>query len=219
MTVTLKYNPDGREFVFTGPAEFYASLGGASEFLTAERIKQEALRFIVVGRETYQGMAYTKVRLVSRNGSERVGFINRVPAAGETLPVVPPGVVGGVAAGAAGGLPAAPPPPPPPPSRTAVRIGGSVKAPQQTKKVEPIYPPIAQSARVSGAVILEATIGVDGKVRDVKVLRSLPLLDQAAIDAVRQWEYEPTLLAGVPTPVLMTVTVTFKLQQPAPPQR
>jgi protein TonB len=74
-----------------------------------------------------------------------------------------------------------------------------------------VYPPIAQSARVQGVVILEAVIGPTGKVQDVKVLRSIPLLDQAAIDAVRQWEYTPTTLNGVPVPVIMTVTVNFTL--------
>ena len=83
------------------------------------------------------------------------------------------------------------------------------------KRVAPEYPLIAISTRVSGIVILEATIGGDGKVIDAKVLRSVPLLDQAAVDAVRQWEYAPTLLNGAPVPVIMTVTVTFTL--PSPP--
>jgi protein TonB len=121
------------------------------------------------------------------------------------------GIPGGVPGGVVGGLPDAPPPPPPPPPAQPVRVGGQIRAPTQIKKVQPTYPQIAQSARVSGVVILEATIGVDGKVKDVKVLRSIPLLDQAAIDAVRQWEYTPTMLNNVPTPVIMTVTVTFTL--------
>jgi protein TonB len=90
-------------------------------------------------------------------------------------------------------------------------VGGQIRAPQQLRKINPVYPPIAQSARVQGVVILEATIGTDGKVKDVKVLRSIPLLDQAAIDAVRQWEYTPTMLNNVPVPVIMTVTVQFTL--------
>jgi protein TonB len=77
--------------------------------------------------------------------------------------------------------------------------------------VAPEYPPIARKARVQGIVILEATIGPRGNVTDVKVLRSIPLLDQAAIDAVKQWVYEPTLVNGVPTGVIMTVTVNFKM--------
>ena len=92
----------------------------------------------------------------------------------------------------------------------AVRVGGKIKAPTKIKDVKPVYPAIAQSARVAGAVVIEATIGPDGKVIDAKVLRSVPLLDQAALDAVRQWEYTPTLLNGVPVPVRVTVTINFK---------
>jgi TonB family protein len=90
-----------------------------------------------------------------------------------------------------------------------VRIGGQIKAPTKVKDVQPVYPAIAQSARVAGLVTIEATIGADGKVSNAKVVRSIPLLDQAALDAVRQWEYAPTLLNGVPVPVLVTVSVNF----------
>jgi protein TonB len=121
------------------------------------------------------------------------------------------GIVGGVAGGITGGIPEPPPPPPPPPA-APVRVGGNIKAPQKVKHVNPVYPPIAQSARVQGVVIIEATIGPDGAVKDAKVLRSIPLLDQAALDAVRQWQFTPTLLNGVPVPVIMTVTVQFTLQ-------
>jgi TonB family protein len=91
----------------------------------------------------------------------------------------------------------------------AVRVGGNIKAPTKIKDVQPVYPPIAQSARVSGMVILEARVGADGSVEDARVLRSIPLLDKAAIDAVMQWRYTPTLLNGNPVPVVMTVTVSF----------
>ena len=94
--------------------------------------------------------------------------------------------------------------------RAPVRIGGQIKPPTKVKDVKPVYPAIAQSARVAGAVTIEATIGEDGKVIDAKVVRSVPLLDQAALDAVQQWEYMPTLLNGVPVPVLVTVTINFK---------
>jgi len=126
---------------------------------------------------------------------------------------VPGGVVGGVPGGSlggvVGGLPEAPPPPPPP---APVRVGGNIRQPQKTRNVQPVYPQIAQSARVQGVVIIEATISPAGKVVDARILRSIPLLDQAALDAVRQWEYSPTLLNGVPVPVIMTVTVNFTLQ-------
>jgi protein TonB len=119
------------------------------------------------------------------------------------------GVPGGVVGGVVGGIEA---PPPPPPPAAPVRVGGNIKPPTKTRDVRPTYPAIAQSARVQGIVIIEATIGPSGKVTDAKVLRSIPLLDQAALDAVRQWEFTPTTLNGVPVPVIMTVTVQFTLQ-------
>ena len=90
-----------------------------------------------------------------------------------------------------------------------VRVGGQIMPPRKIKDVQPVYPAIAQSTRVPGSVTIEATIGSDGKVIEAKVVRSNPLFDQAALDAVRQWEYLPTFLNGVPVPVLMTVTVNF----------
>jgi TonB family protein len=116
---------------------------------------------------------------------------------------------GGVAvAQSSGGSAAAPPPSWP---AGAVRVGGNIKPPVKTKTVEAIWPPAAQQARVQGVVILEILIDEAGKVADAKVLRSIPLLDVAAIEAVRQWEFEPTLLNGVPVPVIMTATVQFRL--------
>jgi periplasmic protein TonB len=103
------------------------------------------------------------------------------------------------------------PAPPAPPPVEPVRPGGKVKVPEKTRHVPPVYPAIAQQARVEGIVILEATIDIDGRVRDVRVLRSVTWLDQAAIDAVLQWRFTPTLLNGVPVPVIMTVTVNFRL--------
>ena len=75
----------------------------------------------------------------------------------------------------------------------------------------PVYPALAQSAHVEGDVVLEAIIGVDGSVQELRVVRSVALLDEAALDAVRRWRYTPTLLNGVPVPVVMTVTVSFRL--------
>ena len=92
-----------------------------------------------------------------------------------------------------------------------MRVGGQIKAPSKLNNVPPVYPPMAKQARVEGTVILEATISPQGRVTDVKVLRGIPLLDHAAIDAVRQWSYSPTLLNGTPVPVVMTVTVSFTL--------
>ena len=105
-----------------------------------------------------------------------------------------------------------PPPPPPPPDGGPVRVGGNIKAPTKIKDVRPVYPEDAKAAGITGVVILEAVIAPDGRVGDARVLRSIPLLDDAAIEAVRQWEFTPTLVNGAPVPVIMTVTVNFTLQ-------
>jgi TonB family protein len=101
--------------------------------------------------------------------------------------------------------------PPPAPGSTPIRVGGGIPVPQRIKNVNAVYPPQAQTDRVQGVVILEATIGTDGRVVDVRVVRSIPALDAAAAAAVKQWEYAPTLLNGIPVPVIMTVTVNFTL--------
>jgi TonB family protein len=93
---------------------------------------------------------------------------------------------------------------------SAVKVGGQIKPPTKIKDVSPVYPAIARSARVAGTVVIEATIGPDGKVIDTKVVKSVPMLDQAALDAVQQWEYTPSLLNGKPVPVTVTVTINFK---------
>jgi TonB family protein len=93
----------------------------------------------------------------------------------------------------------------------ALRVGGAIKAPQKVLDVRPVYPPVALEARVAGVVIVEARIGTDGGVEEAHVLRSIPLLDGAALDAVKQWRFTPTLLNGQPTPVMMTLTVNFTL--------
>jgi periplasmic protein TonB len=104
-----------------------------------------------------------------------------------------------------------PGPPPLPPPTVPLRVGGDIREPRKTHDVTPAYPAVAQAARVEGTVILEATISKDGTVRDVRVLRSIPLLDQAAVDAVRQWRYTTPTLNGEPVDVLMTVMVKFGL--------
>jgi periplasmic protein TonB len=115
------------------------------------------------------------------------------------------GVAGGVVGGVVGGLGEAPPP------MQAVRVGGQIKEPKKLKHVAPVYPPIARQARVQGVVVLECTISPQGRVTDVRIVRGIPLLDAAAIEAVKQWVYTPTLLNGVPVPVIMTVTVNFRI--------
>jgi TonB family protein len=127
---------------------------------------------------------------------------------------------------------APPPPPPPPPPRPRstppsveatplpaeappptrpLRVGGGIREPRKLRNVNPVYPADAVQARVQGVVVLECTIDPAGKVVAVRKLRGVPLLTEAAVAAVKQWEYTPTLLNGAPVPVVMTVTVNFKL--------
>ena len=133
------------------------------------------------------------------------------PSVGLGTPIGGPDVPGGMPDGIR--LPDLPADPPPPAAMTPIRPGGVIRPPTKIRNVAPVYPAIAQANHVEGTVILDAVIGENGRVRDVRVLRSLPLLDRAALDAVRQWQFTPTLLNGEPVPVVMTVTVTFMLSK------
>jgi protein TonB len=117
-------------------------------------------------------------------------------------------IPGGIAGGIVGGFSMAPPPPPP---VVPVRVGGEISTPRLVHRVEPEYPPIAVSAQIEGMVIIEATVDSAGAVSNTRVLRSHDVLDEAAIDAVRQWRYEPLRLNGTATPFILTVTVSFSL--------
>ncbi len=130
------------------------------------------------------------------------------------------GIPGGVLGGVVGGLPAdipPPPPPPPAPARTEpVRVGGQIKEPQLVRRIEPVYHPLAVRANITGTVILEAIVDRDGRVADVRTLRSAHrLLDDAAIEAVRQWQYVPLVLNGIPERFVLTVVLSFNLTQAA----
>jgi periplasmic protein TonB len=132
---------------------------------------------------------------------------------------VPVGAVeGGLPSGfgVEGGLPPlieAPVPPSPPLPQGPVRAAQLPELPRKVVDVHPLYPEIARSARVEGTVILEAVLDTSGRITQLRVLRSVPLLDQAAIDAVRQWRYTPSTYNGRAVSVLMTITVHFSLQQ------
>jgi TonB family protein len=94
---------------------------------------------------------------------------------------------------------------------TPVRVGDDVREPAKLRDVPPVYPAVAMAAKIQGFVVAEVLIDTSGVVADVKVLRSHPLFDEAAVTAVRQWRYAPTLVAGEPVPVVMAVTVHFRL--------
>lgn len=119
-------------------------------------------------------------------------------------------VVDGINAGSVQPLVEAPPPAPAAEAKP-MRLS-MLKQPVKVVDVRPEYPDAAQRARIEGVVIIEAVIGAEGDVREARVLRSRPFLDEAALAAVRQWRYTPTMLNGVPVPVIITVTVTFSLR-------
>ena len=105
-------------------------------------------------------------------------------------------------------------PPPPIVSPTSpIRLHSGMAAPRKVRDIIPIYPAMARTAHVQGVVILEAVIDSNGRVESARVLRSIPLLDEAALAAVRQWRFEPARLNGQPVPVVMTVTVNFALER------
>lgn len=122
------------------------------------------------------------------------------------------GVPGALGTPNGAGINFGPPPVPVPKVIEPLPVGGQIQPPVKLHDAAPVYPEIARKARVSGYVIVEAIIGTDGHVTSARVLRSAPLLDQAAIAAALQWTYRPTMLNGVAVPIIMTVTVTFTLK-------
>jgi protein TonB len=97
-------------------------------------------------------------------------------------------------------------------SPQTVRVGGDIKPPVKTKNVPPVYPSFAIQAHIQGVVILETTIGTDGKVKEIKVLRSIKELDDAAVKAVKAWEFKPTTVGGQAVQVITTIPVNFNLE-------
>jgi TonB family protein len=112
----------------------------------------------------------------------------------------PEGISGGIAGGEVGG------------TGEAVRVGGNIRQPEIIKLVKPVYPPEAIKAHIEGQVILEATVTERGDVADIKVISGPPTLIPAAIKAVEEWKYEPTLINGRPVSVILTAKVSFSLQ-------
>ena len=144
--------------------------------------------------------------------SASAGVVGGVPGG------VPGGVTGGVIGGIIGSVPSAAPPPPPvrveekkaaPPQR--IRVGGNVQAAMAIRAPKPTYPQLAKQARISGTVRLNAIIGKDGTIQDLKAASGHPLLVPAALDAVKQWLYKPTLLNGEPVEVVTVIDVNFTL--------
>lgn len=133
-----------------------------------------------------------------------VGAVGGVPGG------VAGGSMGGVLGGVLGGVGTAPPKPKP---TGPIRVGGNVQAARIVNRVQPVYPPLARQTRISGTVRLHAIISKDGTIQQLEVISGHPLLQQAALDAVRQWRYQPTLLNGEPVEVDTTIDVIFSLNQ------
>lgn len=135
-------------------------------------------------------------------------------SAGLAIPGAQEGVPGGTGINLAE-IPKIPPPKPIPPAAPAERvvltIGGNVQAAKIRRQVIPVYPPLARQARISGTVRLEAVIARNGTIESLRVISGHHFLAQAALEAVRQWSYYPTLLNGDPVAVLTEIEVNFKL--------
>jgi len=126
------------------------------------------------------------------------------------------GVVDGIASSVGTDVVDVPHAPPPAPVDTTptgpVRLHSGIRPPEKVVNVQPTYPEIARITRIEGVVILEAVIDAAGNVTSARVLRGYPMLDPAALNAVQQWKFKPAMLNGETIPVVMTVTVQFKLQ-------
>jgi protein TonB len=160
---------------------------------------------------------------------EKAAFIEEPPLAADTGGGVQGGVQGGVPGGVVNGVlgsvihsvPAvqavAPPPLPVTPAKEKpadilrIRVGGQVRPAALLKQVIPVYPPLARQARISGDVQLMGVIGTDGRIRELQLVSGHPFLVKAAMDAVRQWLYQPTLLNGDPVEVIQPINVAFRL--------
>lgn len=126
---------------------------------------------------------------------------------------VPGGETGGVLGGIIGGTGTAlaPPPPAAPAAKKIYRVGGEVKEPRPVSIVQPDYPPIARAAHAQGVVVIDAIINENGDIVQAHVVSGPPLLMAAALRAVAQWKYEPTILDGTPVPLEMQVQVHFSM--------
>jgi len=134
-----------------------------------------------------------------------VGVVGGVPGG------VPGGQAGGVLGGIIGGIGSNLPPPPKAATPQRIRVGGNVQQARMIHMVQPVYPTIAKQAHIQGTVVLHAIIAKDGTVQELQLNGGPPLLVRAAMDAVKQWRYQPTMLNGEPVEVDTTISVIFSL--------
>ncbi|MEK7752796.1 MAG: energy transducer TonB [Acidobacteriota bacterium] len=143
--------------------------------------------------------------------SGNVGVVGGIPGG------IPGGSMGGVLGGIISSVPQAAPPPPPvvapkPVAPQRIRVGGNVQQAKLLNQPKPVYPPLAKQARIQGTVRFNAIIGRDGAIANLVVVSGHPLLVPSALEAVRQWKYQPTLLNGEPVEVVTQIDVNFTLQ-------
>jgi periplasmic protein TonB len=174
----------------------------------APRIVKPVARLIQAGKMMAPTVIPKKVEMIKEEEMPpdvgAVGVVGGVPGgiAGGSAG----GVLGGIIGGTGGGMP-----PPPKPTQQRVRIGGNVQAAKMLRQIQPMYPQIAKTAHVQGTVILHAIISKDGSVQELQYISGPALLMRSAMDAVRQWKYQPTLLNGEPVEVDTTISVVFTL--------
>jgi periplasmic protein TonB len=174
----------------------------------APRIVKPVTRLIQAGKMMAPTVIPKKVEMIKEEELPpdvgAVGVVGGVPGgiAGGSAG----GVLGGIIGGTGGGMP-----PPPKPTQQRVRIGGNVQAAKMLRQIQPMYPQIAKTAHVQGTVILHAIISKDGTVQELQYISGPALLMRSAMDAVRQWKYQPTLLNGEPVEVDTTISVVFTL--------
>ncbi|MGB9337472.1 MAG: energy transducer TonB [Candidatus Acidiferrales bacterium] len=173
-----------------------------------QRIVKPVARLIQAGKMMAPTVIPKKVEMIKEEEMPpdvgAVGVVGGVPGgiAGGSAG----GVLGGIIGGSGGGMP-----PPPKPTQQRVRIGGNVQAAKMIRQITPVYPQIAKTAHVQGTVILRAIISKDGTVQELQYISGPALLMRSAMDAVRQWKYQPTLLNGEPVEVDTTISVVFTL--------
>jgi protein TonB len=174
----------------------------------APTIVHHVVRIIQQGKMMAPSVIPKKVNIIKEEEMppdvSAVGVVGGVPGG------MPGGQAGGVLGGIIGGMGGAPPPPPKAaPQR--VRVGGNVQQAKMVRMIQPSYPAIAKQAHIQGTVVLHAIIAKDGTVQELQLMGGPPLLVKAAMDAVRQWRYQPTLLNGDPVEVDTTISVIFSL--------
>jgi periplasmic protein TonB len=173
-----------------------------------QRIVKPVARIIQAGKMMAPTVIPKKVEMIKEEELPpdvgAVGVVGGVPggiAGGQAG-----GVLGGIIGGTGSNLP-----PPPKPTQQRIRVGGNVQSAKMIRQVQPIYPQIAKTAHVQGTVLLHAIIAKDGSVQELQYISGPPLLMKNAMDAVREWRYQPTLLNGEPVEVETTISVIFTL--------